>query len=144
MNFNLFGLLGRKNTAADAVVTPPAGKSPIAEEPRIAEFQTEFGKGILSMTDAQAKANWEKREKIEAQSQIAFRLGVILYEKHSDIPDTEQTNYAYDIADFFSKYEDARNVMNRIEAGEHPSKILEDLKKNMTIGNVVGVNSPAP
>lgn len=132
MKFNLFELFRNESAAGNAVLPLSAKEATGKQWPPPLMPQEEWDK------------HWPELLKREAQSQIAFRLGVILYEKHTNISDAEQNGYAYDIADFFSKYEDARGIMTRIEGGEHPSQILEELKKNIKTANNIGAIAPVP
>lgn len=139
MKFNLFGLFRQKNATEDVAKPSPA------PEPPIAQFQTDFGKAILSMTDEQARASWERREANEKYSQRRYMIGVALCEAYPDINDKQKSILKREFAEILPDEDATRVIISRIKSKQQsPEQILEELKKNMTVGNVVGGNSPAP
>lgn len=142
MNFNFFGLFGAKGTAADVVTTPPT-KKPVQQP--IGQSQTEFGKSILSMTDEQAKASWERREANEKYSQRRYMIGAALYTAYPDMDDSQSSILEREFAEMLPDENATRVAISRINSKQQsPEQILENLKKDIKVGNAVGVNASAP
>lgn len=140
MKFNLFGLFGQKSATEDVVKPAPVLNSQNIKPP------INLGQIVLSMTDEQAKASWERREAIENRKARRFQIGMAIYKAYPEMDERLSNDLEREIAKLVMNSEEAtQSVISKIkEKQQSPEQILEDLKKNMIVDNVVGVITPAP
>lgn len=136
MKFNLFGLFRQKNAPEDVAESSSASN------------QEKTGKQWPPpmMPQEQWDKYWPELEATEQRKKRRFRIGTALYEAYPEMDRNDRHDLEREIARLVINDEAATQaIIARIkEKQQCPEQILEELKKNMSVGNVVGGNSPAP